>query len=172
MKSKSFSLGLMILESACLKNAPEFTKESKEVWWKLLKDIPDELFLNTINEIVKLNIFFPAIGEIRTKIVEKLETLPEKAWYDFLELTKKSRWMFDLWRANNNDEIIAKFMTKDLFKSIMDAPAINLTSLKRDFYALYKNEQKKKLQAIQIGNLKILEIEEKRKELKDDYKPK
>ena len=54
-------------------------------------------------------------------------------------------------------------MTVNLFKSIMDAPAINLTSLKRDFYALYKNEQKKKLQAIQIGNMAVLEIEENRR---------
>ena len=159
-------MGIMVLQEAKMKNTPEFTKITLEVWWRLLKDIPDELYLTACDNIAKLDTFFPAIGEIRTKIVGKLEILPEKAWYDFLELMKKSKWMFALWQANNNDKIIGKFMTKNLFKSILEAPPINLTSLKRDFYALYKSEQKKKLQAIQVGNIEVAKIEEKRKELK------
>lgn len=166
MLKKTFSMGIMVLQAAQMKNTPEFRAETLEIWWRLLKDIPDKLFLNAIDSIVKLNTFFPAIGEIRTKIVEKSETLPEKAWYDFLELAKKSRWMFALWQANNDDSIIHKFMTKDLFKSIMDAPPINLTSLKRDFYALYKSDQKKKLQAIQTGNMEINAIEANRRQIK------
>ena len=163
MKKRTFSTGIMILQEAKMKNTPEFTDMTLEVWWRLLKDIPDELFLSAVDEIAKLNIFFPAIGEIRTKIVEKHETLPEKAWYDFLELSKKSRWTFALWQANNRDVIIGKFMTKDLFKSIMEANPITLTSLKRDFYALYKSDQKQKLWAIQVGNIAIAQIEEKRR---------
>lgn len=159
-------MGIMVLQEAKMKNAPEFSKITLEVWWRLLKDIPDELYLDACDKIAKLGIFFPAIGEIRAKVIEKYETLPEKAWYGFLELTKKSRYEFELWQVNNKDETIEKIMTVNLFKSIMDAPAINLTSLKRDFYALYKNEQKKKLQAIQIGNMAVLEIEENRRKLK------
>ena len=165
MKKKTFSIGVMTLQEAKMKNTPEFTPTTLEVWWRLLKDIPDELFLNAIDEIAKLNIFFPAIGEIRTEIMEKHETLPEKAWYDFLELSKCSRWTFALWQANNIDVIIGKFMTKDLFKSIMEANPITLTSLKRDFYALYKSDQKQKLNAIQVGNIAVAQVEEKRKEL-------
>ena len=166
MKKKTFSTGIMILQEAKMKNTPEFTDMTLEVWWRLLKDIPDELFLSAVDEIAKLNIFFPAIGEIRTKIVEKHETLPEKAWYDFLELAKKSRWTFALWQANNDDEIIGKFMTSNLFKATIEANPITLTSLKRDFYALYKSDQKQKLQAIQVGNIEVVQIKENRKELK------
>ena len=162
MKKKTFSMGIMVLKAAQMQNTPEFTKETMEVWWRLLKDIPDKLFLSACDEIAKTNTFFPCIGVIRTKIMDKYETLPEKAWYDFLELAKKSRWTFALWQANNDDEVIGKFMTKDLFNAIINANPVNLTSLKRDFYALYKNEQKKKLQAIQINNMAVLEIGEKR----------
>jgi len=65
MQKKSFSLGLMILSVAQMKNTPEFTKESREVWWQSLKDLNDIDFLHTCRELIKVESWFPAIADIR-----------------------------------------------------------------------------------------------------------
>ena len=65
MQRKTFSLGLMYLRAAYLKNTPEFTKEQLEVWWISLNDLNDEDFLQTCKEIIKIERWFPAIADIR-----------------------------------------------------------------------------------------------------------
>ena len=65
MQKKSFSLGLMILSAAQMKNTPEFEKESREIWWQALKDLNDIDFLQTCRELIKVESWFPAIADIR-----------------------------------------------------------------------------------------------------------
>ena len=68
MQKKSFSLGLMILSVAQMKNTPEFTKESREVWWQSLKDLNDIDFLHTCRELIKAESWFPSICDIREAV--------------------------------------------------------------------------------------------------------
>ena len=65
MQRKSFSLGIMILTAAGMKNTPEFEKENTEVWWIALKDLNDIDFLHTCRELIKKESWFPAIADIR-----------------------------------------------------------------------------------------------------------
>lgn len=65
MEKKIFSLGLMFLTSAGMKNTPEFEKEQVEVWWFSLKDLDGVDYLHTCRELIKLESWFPAIADIR-----------------------------------------------------------------------------------------------------------
>ncbi len=65
MQKKTFSLGLMFLRSAQMKNTPEFENEQLEVWWFSLKDLDGENYLHTCRELIKVESWFPAIADIR-----------------------------------------------------------------------------------------------------------
>ena len=69
MQKKEFSLGLMYLRSACLKNTPEFENEQIQVWWISLKDLDGVNYLHTCLELIKVESWFPAIADIR-KLVQ------------------------------------------------------------------------------------------------------
>ena len=73
MQRKTFSLGLMYLRAAYLKNTPEFTKEQLEVWWISLNDLNDEDFLQTCKEIIKIERWFPTIADIRKAPIKQLD---------------------------------------------------------------------------------------------------
>ena len=65
MQKKTFSLGLMFLRSAGMKNTPDFETEQIEVWWFSLKDLDGVNYLHTCRELIKAEEWFPAIATIR-----------------------------------------------------------------------------------------------------------
>ena len=65
MEKKEFSLGLMVLTSAGMKNTPIFEDENTEIWWISLKDLSGIDFLHTCRELIKKESWFPAIADIR-----------------------------------------------------------------------------------------------------------
>ena len=69
MQKKEFSLGLMYLRSAQLKNTPEFENEQIQVWWISLQDLDGVTYLQTCLELIKVESWFPAIADIR-KLVQ------------------------------------------------------------------------------------------------------
>ena len=68
MEKKTFSLGLMFLRSAQMKNTPEFEREQLEVWWFSLKDLDGQNFLHTCRELIKVESWFPSICDIREAV--------------------------------------------------------------------------------------------------------
>ncbi len=69
MQKKEFSLGLMYLRSAQMKNTPEFEKEQIQVWWISLQDLDGVTYLHTCLELIKIESWFPAIADVR-KLVQ------------------------------------------------------------------------------------------------------
>ena len=69
MQKREFSLGLMYLRSAQMKNTPEFENEQIQVWWISLQDLDGVTYLQTCLELIKIESWFPAIADIR-KLVQ------------------------------------------------------------------------------------------------------
>jgi len=89
MDFKTFLKGIAVFKATFQNSKVDFDDDKVlEVWFRALKDIPDDIFNCTVEYIVKSFKFFPAIAEIREnagKFTNGIERTAEDAWEEFID---------------------------------------------------------------------------------------
>ena len=64
MTREAFNFGWASLLNAYASQAEKLTGESQDIYWSILKDIPDDLWLKGVRECLAKCKFFPSIHEL------------------------------------------------------------------------------------------------------------
>ena len=81
MNRAEYIIGIDLLRASLPQSKVEFDDELKEIWFRMLQDLPAAAYSKAVYEILRTSKFFPSIAEIREvarkfKDKEHLKELP------------------------------------------------------------------------------------------------
>lgn len=117
MKRETFNQGFAALLNAYTYAQDKFTVESEEVYWEMLKDLPDEAFNRGVRGCMANSKFFPSIAELGEMALPTIEALaqPYNPWNDNSK-TVKLNWEQQLVEIKRRQFQIENNSKKELAK--------------------------------------------------------
>ena len=165
MTEDVFKLGLASLVNAFPNSSERITRESRDIYWELLRDIPNDLFERGIKKCMAECRFFPTVNDIGERALSDYTTISHRNNHVYIEPTKIT-WQEGLERSKrqetqrqivppepplqNRPQIASKKMREESFRLIdrLDLPGERPNKLDKPGLYLQMLEMEKKYPGI------------------------
>jgi hypothetical protein len=84
MNKETLTLGIKKLRTVGFPGQHKFSAEKTKAWFEALNDLNDDQFLDSINDIIRTDKFFPTIADIRERALKRDIKLSSEAWAEVL----------------------------------------------------------------------------------------